>query len=47
MSKNSFLEAGAKSAVERTSTGIESRTTYFLKEHSTIWRNWPNDRVVL
>ena len=26
-----------------TATGLEPRTTSFVKEHSTIWPNWPND----
>ena len=41
MSRNSLLEAGAKSEGEVTTTGLEPRTTYFLNEHSTIWPNWP------
>ena len=29
-----------------TGTRLESRTTYFINEHSTIWPNWPNDWAV-
>ena len=29
-----------------TVTGLESRTTYFVNKHSTIWPNWPNHGVV-
>ena len=46
MSRNSLLEAGAKSEVPVTATGLEPRTTYFVNEHSTIWSKWPNDWVV-
>ena len=45
-SRNSLLETGAKSERELTATGLESRTTYFLNEHSTIWPNWPDDWAV-
>ena len=43
MSRNSLLEAGAKSEGEVTATGLEPRTTWLLNEHSTIWPNWPNE----
>ena len=43
MSRNSFLESGAKYEGEVTATGLETRATYFLNEHSTIWPNCPND----
>ena len=46
MSRNPLLEAGKKSAGEVIATGLEPRTALFLKEHSTIWPNWPNDRAV-
>ena len=46
MSRNSLLEAGSKSQGEVAATGLETRTIYFLNEHSTIWPNWPNDRAV-
>ena len=39
MSRNSLLEAGAKSEGEVTATRLEPRTTQFLNEHSTIWPN--------
>ena len=29
-----------------TATGLESRTTQFVNEHSTIWTDWPNDWAV-
>ena len=45
MSRNSLLEAGAKSEGEVTATGLEPRTTYFLNEHSTIWLNWLSVRL--
>ena len=32
MSRNSLLEAGAKSEGEVTATGVEPRTTWFLNE---------------
>ena len=36
MSRNSLLEAGAKSEGEVTAAGLEPRTTLFLNEYSTI-----------
>ena len=42
MSRNSLLEAGVKSEGEVTATGLETRTTEFLNEHSTNCPNWPN-----
>ena len=36
VSRNSLLEAGAKSEVCMTATGLELTTTYFVNEHSTI-----------
>ena len=46
MSMIPLLEEGEKSEGEVTATGLEPRTTEFLNEHSTICRNWPNDRAV-
>ena len=46
MSRNSLLEADAKSEVLVTATGLERKTTWFVNEHSTIWWNWPNDWAV-
>ena len=46
MSRNSLLEAGAKSEGEVTATWLKPTTTLFLNEHSTIWSNWPNDWAV-
>ena len=46
MSRNSFLQAGGNSEEEVTSIWLEPRTTSFVNEHSTIWRNWPNDWAV-
>ena len=46
MSRNSLLEAGTKCEGEVTATKLETTTTLFLNEHSTIWSNWPNDWAV-
>ena len=46
MSRNTLLKTYAKSEDEVTETGLEPRTTKFLKEHLSIWPNWPNDRAV-
>ena len=46
MSRNSFLEPGAKPEGEVTATGFEPRTTKFLNKHLTIWPSWPNDWAV-
>ena len=46
MSRNSLLEADAKSVVLVTVTGLEPKTTWFVNEHWTIWWNWPNDWAV-
>ena len=46
MSRNSLLEAGVKSEGEVTATWLKPRTTQLLNDHSTIWPNRPNDRVL-
>ena len=40
MLRNFLLEAGAKSEIYVTETGLVLRITYFVNEHSTIWSNW-------
>ena len=44
--RNSLLGEAVKSEGEVTANELEHRTTYFLNEHSTIWRNWPKDWAV-
>ena len=46
ISKNSFIEGDAKSEVYLTATWLKPITTYFVKEHSTIWINGRNDWAV-
>ena len=43
MSRNSLIEASAKSEGYVTATGFERRTTLFVNKHSTVSPNWLND----